>query len=252
MKIKNRILNLDMIIYQDSDWFKFSLDSVLLANFVTINYRVKKIMDFATGNAPIPMLLSYRTSAQIYGVEYQKCVYELAIQSINENNLENQIHLSCGDVSDLKNKFQSDSFDVVTCNPPYFKTLSSNYFNQNFVKSIARHEIFLNLDIIFRQAFYLLKTGGVFAMVHRTERFIEIIEKMKETGIRIIMTEEDKECFAIIDRELVWHGGMNLLGKVDAWDNLIRIKSESVSQELLGLMQEEFRDNDVTSSLPTL
>ena len=66
------------------------------------------------------------------------------------------------------------------------------------------------------------------------------------------MTEEDKECFAIIDRELVWHGGMNLLGKVDAWDNLIRIKSESVSQELLGLMQEEFRDNDVTSSLPTL
>ena len=169
-----------MIIYQDSDWFKFSLDSVLLANFVSINYRVKKIMDFATGNAPIPMLLSYRTSAQIYGVEYQKCVYELAIQSINENNLENQIHLSCGDVSDLKNKFQSDSFDVVTCNPPYFKTLSSNYFNQNFVKSIARHEIFLNLDIIFRQAFYLLKTGGVFAMVHRTERFIEIIEKMKE------------------------------------------------------------------------
>lgn len=180
MKIKNRLLNLDMIIYQDSDWFKFSLDSVLLANFVSINYRVKKIMDFATGNAPIPMLLSYRTSAQIYGVEYQKCVYELAIQSINENNLENQIHLSCGDVSDLKNKFQSDSFDVVTCNPPYFKTLSSNYFNQNFVKSIARHEIFLNLDIIFRQAFYLLKTGGVFAMVHRTERFIEIIEKMKE------------------------------------------------------------------------
>lgn len=180
MKIKNRLLNLDMIIYQDSDWFKFSLDSVLLANFVTINYRVKKIMDFATGNAPIPMLLSYRTSAQIYGVEYQKCVYELAIQSINENNLGNQIHLSCGDVSDLKNKFQSDSFDVVTCNPPYFKTLSSNYFNQNFVKSIARHEIFLNLDIIFRQAFYLLKTGGVFAMVHRTERFSEILEKMKK------------------------------------------------------------------------
>ncbi len=82
--------------------------------------------------------------------------------------------------------------------------------------------------------------------------YLNLIEKMKETGIRIIMTEEDKECFAIIDRELVWHGGMNLLGKVDAWDNLIRIKSESVSQELLGLIQEEFRDNDVTSSPPTL
>ena len=40
-------------------------------------------------------------------------------------------------------------------------------------------------------------------------------------------------------RELVWHGGMNLLGKVDAWDNLIRIKSESVAQELMGMIQEE-------------
>ena len=180
MKVKNKLLNLDTVIYQDSDWFKFSLDSVLLANFVTINCRVKKIMDFATGNAPVPMLLSYRTKAQIYGIEYQKCVYELAIQSVRENCLDNQVHLICDDVSNVQNNFSSDSFDVVTCNPPYFKSLNSSYLNQNFVKSIARHEIFLNLDIIFRQAFYLLKTGGVFAMVHRTERFIEIIEKMKE------------------------------------------------------------------------
>ena len=54
------------------------------------------------------------------------------------------------------------------------------------------------------------------------------------------MTEEDKECFAIIGQELVWHGGMNLLGKVDAWDNLIRIKSEGVAQELMGMIQEDF------------
>lgn len=40
-------------------------------------------------------------------------------------------------------------------------------------------------------------------------------------------------------------GGMNLLGKVDAWDNLIRIKSESVAQELI---LKEFCDNDLTSS----
>ena len=70
--------------------------------------------------------------------------------------------------------------------------------------------------------------------------YLNLIEKMQGTGIQIIMTEEDKECFAIIDRELVWHGGMNLLGKVDAWDNLIRIKSESVAQELMGMIQENF------------
>ncbi len=76
--------------------------------------------------------------------------------------------------------------------------------------------------------------------------------KMKETGIQVIMVDEDTECFAIIDQELVWHGGMNLLGKVDAWDNLIRIKSESIVQELMGMILKEFCDNDVTSSPVTL
>lgn len=45
---------------------------------------------------------------------------------------------------------------------------------------------------------------------------------------------------------------MNLLGKVDAWDNLIRIKSESIVQELMGMILKEFCDNDVTSSPLTL
>ena len=45
---------------------------------------------------------------------------------------------------------------------------------------------------------------------------------------------------------------MNLLGKVDAWDNLIRIKSESIVQELMGMILKEFCDNDVTSSPVTL
>ena len=51
-----------------------------------------------------------------------------------------------------------------------------------------------------------------------TDFYLILIEKMKETGIQVIMVDEDTECFAIIDQELVWHGGMNLLGKVDAWD----------------------------------
>ena len=60
MRVKNRLLNTDKVIYQDEDWFKFSLDSVLLSNFVTLNLRTKKIMDFATGNAPIPIFLSFQ------------------------------------------------------------------------------------------------------------------------------------------------------------------------------------------------
>ena len=180
MKVKNRLLDTDLIIYQDDDWFKFSLDSVLLSKFVTINLRHKKIIDLATGNAPIPLLLSFRTKANIYGVEYQECVYNLGKQSVLENNKKNQIQLICDDVCNLKMKFNSDSFDVVTCNPPYFKIGDESHLNYNEVKAIARHEITLTLEDVVKNASYILKNRGVFAMVHRTERMIEIIEMMKK------------------------------------------------------------------------
>lgn len=180
MKVKNSLLNYKEIIYQDDDWFKFSMDSVLLANFVTINMGVKKIIDFATGNAPIPMLLTYRTKALIYGIEYQKCIYELGVESIKENDFEDRIKLINGDVRNIRDIFELESFDVVTCNPPYFKKCDNSNLNENEVKAIARHEITLNLEDVVKNASYMLKNCGVFAMVHRTERMIEIIEMMKK------------------------------------------------------------------------
>ena len=63
--------------------------------------------------------------------------------------------------------------------------------------------MFLDLDTILKQAFYLLKTGGIFAMVHRTERFSEILEKMKKyhlepKRIQFIYPKEGK------DSDLFW------------------------------------------------
>lgn len=52
-------------------------------------------------------------------------------------------------------------------------------------------------------------------------------------GINVVIKTEVEERFAVIGDELVWHGGMNLLGKVDIWDNLMRIKNYQVAAELL-------------------
>ena len=60
-----------------------------------------------------------------------------------------------------------------------------------------------------------------------------LIEEMKKNGIMVRLTAEDTEHYAIIDRHLVWHGGMNLLGKADAWDNLIRVENTQAAAELL-------------------
>ena len=183
MRVKNRLLNFtDKIIYQNDEYFAFSLDSVLLANFVSIKLSDKKIMDFCCGNGPIPMLLSFRTKARIFGVELQKEIYEMGIDSINENGMSEQIELINMDVNDIKDRFDAESFDVITCNPPYFKYQNNSLVNENEILTIARHEVKLRLEDIFVSARYLLKNGGTLAMVHRPDRMIEIINMMQKYG----------------------------------------------------------------------
>ena len=53
----------------------------------------------------------------------------------------------------------------------------------------------------------------------------ELIRTMQMVGMNVVTKTEVEERFAVIDDELVWHGGMNLLGKVDVWDNLMRIRN---------------------------
>ncbi len=180
----NRLLNYkDLKIVQNTDWFKFSIDSVLLSNFVKITKNTTNIIDFCTGNAPIPLILSTKTRAKITGVEIQKDVYNLAKKSIKINNLQDRIEILNMDVKDIAQKYESDSFDLITCNPPYFKLKESSIINDNDIKSVARHEIYINLDDIFKVARKILKNNGTIAIVHRTDRLIDIIDCMKKNNI---------------------------------------------------------------------
>ena len=70
-------------------------------------------------------------------------------------------------------------------------------------------------------------------MYGNPEILYELITKMKSQGVDIYLKDEVEERFAVIDDELVWHGGVNLLGKEDVWDNLMRIKNIDVAAELL-------------------
>lgn len=183
MEVINDLLNYNNLkIVQNTDWFSFSLDSVLLANFVNVNNK-QKIIDFCTGNAPIPLFLSTKTKSKIIGVELQKEVYDLAIKSIKLNNLEDKITIINEDVKNLTNIYETDTFDLITCNPPYFKVCDNSNTNKNKTKTIARHEMFLNLDDIFKCAKKILKNNGRIAMVHRTDRLIDIITIMKKYNI---------------------------------------------------------------------
>lgn len=187
MKKEDKVIN-DLVyfknikIVQNKNYFNFSLESILLPNFVEITPNTKNILDLCTGNAPIPLVFSTMTKAKIYGVELQKEVFDLAKESIRLNNI-NNIELINDNANNIINKFETDTFDIITCNPPYFEYTNNSRINDNEIKSIARHEIYLKLEDIFKISKKLLKNGGAVCIVHRTNRFLEIVDIMKKYNI---------------------------------------------------------------------
>lgn len=184
MKVKNYLLGYqDLYIYQDTSMFHFSLDSVLLPNFITIPKKPKKILDIGTGNAPIPLILSTKVNCPILGVEIQKEVASLARDSVELNHLENQITILEGDIKEISKTLEEGSFDVITSNPPYFKYQKDSNVNESDYKTIARHEVALNLEELIQISSRLLSYNGVLGLVHRPERLIDIIETMRKYQI---------------------------------------------------------------------
>ncbi len=204
MEVINKLLNYESLkIVQNTDWFNFSLDSVLLANFAIKNKSYKNIIDFCTGNAPIPLIMSQKLNCNIIGVEIQKEIYDLAKKTININNLENRIKILNMDIKNLPNIYETDTFDLITCNPPFFKVIDKSNLNVDKIKTIARHEILLNLEDIFKVAKKILKNNGTIALVHRPDRLIEIIEIMKKNNIepkrlQLVYPKENSECNMIL------------------------------------------------------
>jgi len=162
-------------IFQDDNYFKFSLDSVLLAEFVRKPDNKNSILELCSGNCAISMILSTKCKTPITSVELQKEIYELGLESIKYNNLENQIKILNYDVKDIKNYFPGNNFDVIVCNPPYFMKNESSYVNDDSIKAIARHEIAITLEDIVRISSKLLSLNGELYLVHRAERIDDII-----------------------------------------------------------------------------
>jgi tRNA1(Val) A37 N6-methylase TrmN6 len=203
--VKNDLYDYDGLkIYQYDDRFKFSLDSILLAEFVELKPSIKTIVDFCSGNAPVPMILSTKTRAKIYGFEIQKDIFELGQMSIIENKLDNQIEFINSNIKNVLDYLLPESVEVVTCNPPYFKfTKDSSLINDDYAKAVARHEIEMNMEDIMISAKYLLKNKGFLYLVHRCDRLEEIFHCLVKYNFSVkkmqfIYTHNDKEAIMVL------------------------------------------------------
>lgn len=174
------INNLRLI--QDSDLFCFGTDSVLLSNFAR-SRRGDIVVDLCSGNGIIPILMSAKTKAdKFYGIELQRCSYELFCENIALNGLEERIEAINADIADVNAYFKNGSVDVVTCNPPYMN-VGAGFLNPDDSLAIARHEIKTDLQGVISSASKILKFGGHFYMVHRADRLCDIISTMRSYNI---------------------------------------------------------------------
>lgn len=184
-KVKNDLFDYpNRYIMQLENGFKFSLDSVLLAEYADVK-NASLVLDMCCGNAPIPLIQSIDSDAFFVGFEIQEDIALLGVESVEINNLKKRIKIINDDIKNIGNYYEPASFDVITCNPPYFKSGKNNCINKNDYLTYARHEILINLEEIFFIASKYLKNNGAFYLVHRPERLDEIILFGKKYNVNV-------------------------------------------------------------------
>ena len=174
--------NLHLI--QNPKWFCFGVDAVLLADFASASIKVHaEVLDLCCGNGIIPLLLTEKSAAdRITGLEIQEPVAEMASRSVEWNGLLDRVKIECGDLKEADAIFGKESFDNITCNPPY-KENNGGLKNATDTMTIARHEILCNLEDIISVSAKCLKPYGKLCMIHRPERLIDIICLMRAARI---------------------------------------------------------------------
>ena len=164
-------------IIQDPKRFCFGIDAVLLTGFA----RVKDgdtVLDLGTGTGIIPILLEAKTGAShLTGLEIQPESADMAKRSVCYNELEKKIDIVEGDLKNASEIFGRGSFDVMTCNPPYMIG-AHGLTGGNESKTIARHEVLCTFEDVAREAAAVLKPGGMFYLVHRPFRLVELLGTM--------------------------------------------------------------------------
>lgn len=174
--------------------YRYTSDSVRLAKAVRANRR-DKILDLCSGGGVVALMLAHTTTAgRIIGIEIQPELNDMASRSVELNSLQDRVQMICGDLLGYDGGQQ---YDIVVCNPPYYKIASGSVRSARTC-DVARHELRCTLNDIVAAYDKALKYGGVGYMVHKCERLSEVISAMTACGLEpkelTLYRSGDKPC----------------------------------------------------------
>ena len=186
----------DYIVFQDTDDYAFSQDSVFLANMAKLSSS-DAVLDLGCGSGILSTLaLVKKHVKKAVGIELQPRVADMARDSAIQNGLQDKFEVICADVKDIRSILKAESFDKVLCNPPYFtnsgnsgqKSVSDEEndalnVNAKTEKSVSRTESTATLDDFVKGASYALRFGGDAWFVIKADRMASLIYSLKSYNL---------------------------------------------------------------------
>jgi tRNA1Val (adenine37-N6)-methyltransferase len=169
-------LNGKLQIIQSRQGYRFSVDALLLAEFVSVRNE-DIVIDLGAGCGIISLFLAVKRKVGfIVGLELQEELASQAQRNIALNKLEKKIAVIRGDLRHLP--IGPAFAHIVVCNPPY-RRQKSGRINPDSSKAIARHELSTKVNDILLAGKALLKEGGRLALIYPANRLAEIFAKMR-------------------------------------------------------------------------
>ncbi|WOO86694.1 tRNA1(Val) (adenine(37)-N6)-methyltransferase [Mollicutes bacterium LVI A0039] len=191
-------------IVQDTDYGSYTLDSLLLADFVKLTKRSEYAIDLCAGNGPIGMLMADRkANLKVEIVEIQKQLSDITRESVKLNNLEDRVNIHNRDLKGITDLLGKNKYHIITVNPPYFKVTEDANINPNQAVAMARHELTVTLEDIIKESSLLLDNIGTINLVFRPQRLDELIILLNKYGftlkrIKFVYPKIGKDCNTIL------------------------------------------------------
>lgn len=189
-------------LIQNPNWYCFSSDAVLLANFVKAKSQ-DIVVEFGLGNGVISILIAGKTNAKkIIGFEIQANTADLANRNIMFNNLQDRIEVLNNDFKEASSILGKETVNIVVANPPYF-SVDSGMKSEFKERAISRQETTCTLEEMIKNASEILKYSGKMYMIHKTERMAEVIasmvnNKLEPKKITLIYPKQNKKADTFI------------------------------------------------------
>ncbi len=169
-------------LFQQSEHFRLSTDSILLADFIRVG-SARRGIDLGCGSGILTLLLLCGNERlDMTGLELLPEAAALCGENLAANALEGRGRALCGDLRQHRRLFSAGSFDLAAANPPYYP-VGAGFVSPDAGRAAARSEVTCTLDELCEAAAWLVHSGGSFSLVYKPERLSELFVRLSAHGL---------------------------------------------------------------------